>query len=666
VRGVRQQRGRVTLVLLVAASLFATAGLVIGKASPPAARAGITLASSRGEARALAPLAGAAVAEATATTSGTVSYQNLGYPWYEAPAVDVSQYDWGYPSCPSNDSGCFALASTSTGASCSAGTSGCFGEADPWAYYLRNCTSFVAWYLANHNVPFSDFNFSSYGIGDGGQWLQDAQSSRWNSKLTTGSTPEIGSVAVSVSNDHVMVVTGWNPTSNLLTVEEYNYDENGDGDVQSATPAAMGVSGYIYYNNVPGSTTGSGGAPPNGAFVSYLQPGQSVANDYIIGGGAPLYISNWSVYGGPQPTEALTASQWASLSQFPANGTFVSTASPNAVYVFAGGAPIYVSNWSAVGGPQATTEVDPYTLANGDGAAPILDHVHAYPANGTFVVAYNSSAQQVGAFVIAGGSGLPVSSCSILSGCPGAVSIDDWDLVNAGNAISHLNAVPSDATVVEGLPSSNYWEFIGGTRQAVRSSSSAVEVNDSSVSSFPQGPTLTAVTPPVRGERSARVTVTLAGTGFQTGATVSISGRGVTVGSAVITSPSSMTITLSVGARAKVGARTLTVTNPDGASASCSTCFNVTAVPRLNSASPSSLSPGAQSVEVVLAGSGFQSGAIVAVAGGGVLLVSVDVIDGAKIELTLTVASGAMAGVRTITVTNPDGGTVRAGILTIS
>ena len=140
---------------------------------------------------------GFAVIPFSHAAGATVSYQNLGYPWSGAPAVNVSQFDWGYTSCPSNDSSCFALASTTSGSSCSAGSSGCYGEADPWAYFLRNCTSFVAWYLANHNIPFSDFNFSSYGEGNGDQWLQNAQSSPWNTQLTTGSTPEVGSVAVS-------------------------------------------------------------------------------------------------------------------------------------------------------------------------------------------------------------------------------------------------------------------------------------------------------------------------------------------------------------------------------------------------------------------------------------------------------------------------------------
>ena len=69
--------------------------------------------------------------------------------------------------------------------------------------------------------------------------------------------------------------------------------------------------------------------------------------------------------------------------QYPADNTFVSTIS-GAVYRFAGGAPIYVSDWAAVGGQQPTTLVDSYTLDRGDGGG-LLNHVHQHPADNTFV-----------------------------------------------------------------------------------------------------------------------------------------------------------------------------------------------------------------------------------------------------------------------------------------
>jgi hypothetical protein len=62
--------------------------------------------------------------------------------------------------------------------------------------------------------------------------------------------------------------------------------------------------------------------------------------------------------------------------------------------------------------------------------------------------------------------------------------MDAWDITNAGNSQSGLNAVPSDGTVVEGLPSGDYWEFSSGELSASTPTSTAVQVNDSSLLSF--------------------------------------------------------------------------------------------------------------------------------------------------------------------------------------
>lgn len=59
-----------------------------------------------------------------------------GYPWSGATYVDAN-YDWGYSLCPADDTGCMAFYGF-------IGTVK-YGEADPWRYYLRNCTSYVAW-----------------------------------------------------------------------------------------------------------------------------------------------------------------------------------------------------------------------------------------------------------------------------------------------------------------------------------------------------------------------------------------------------------------------------------------------------------------------------------------------------------------------------------------
>ena len=132
----------------------------------------------------------------------------------------------------------------------------------------------------------------------------------------------------------------------------------------------------------------------------------------------------------------------------PANGSFVQVSGSAAIYEIAGGAPLYVSSWSAVGGSQ------PYTVISQQE----FDSLNAVPANGTFI--RDEGSGQI--WEVAGGAPLYVSGCGNLGGCPGAVNIDVWDVQNAGNPASHLNPVPSAGTFLRDPGSGGIWEVAGG------------------------------------------------------------------------------------------------------------------------------------------------------------------------------------------------------------
>jgi hypothetical protein len=161
-----------------------------------------------------------------------------------------------------------------------------------------------------------------------------------------------------------------------------------------------------------------------GMLVSVRETGEV----YRIAGGAPIYVSNWDAVGGPQQTTGISQAELDSLSRYPADGTLVSNAAGE-VYRFAGGAPIYVSSWGAIGGPQATTRVDAYSLDHTAGSGP-LSHVRYYPADGTIL-----RAGAAGAYYRVA-SGVPLWTA--LSG--GAVVIDpaaiSW--AGAGGVWNHL------------------------------------------------------------------------------------------------------------------------------------------------------------------------------------------------------------------------------------
>ena len=220
--------------------------------------------------------------------------------------------------------------------------------------------------------------------------------------------------------------------------------------------------------------------PADGTFIA--------AGGYVyrFAGGAPLYVSNWNAVGGPQPStvedpvaiaNADGPPPWNHVRQYPANGTFVAGGGTNScgcVYVFAGGAPIYVSSWNAVGGPQPSTLVDQAALESGDGSVP-WNHVHRYPANGTFVSVLSGAAYR-----IAGGAALPITSWSPFGGTQPSALIDQAAIDRAGGRIpwNHLVSVPTSGTLLEGLPSAHYWLVTGGCRSSAAAGSTAVSVND--------------------------------------------------------------------------------------------------------------------------------------------------------------------------------------------
>ncbi len=77
-------------------------------------------------------------------------------------------------------------------------------------------------------------------------------------------------------------------------------------------------------------------------------------------------------------------------------------------------------------------------------------------------------------------------------------------------------------------------------------------------------PTLTSLSPSSRKQGLSNQTITLSGSGFVDGATVEFSGPGITVRKVTRVSSTRITLIISLSTRALVGARSVTVRNPDG------------------------------------------------------------------------------------------------------
>jgi hypothetical protein len=183
---------------------------------------------------------------------------------------------------------------------------------------------------------------------------------------------------------------------------------------------------------------------------------------YRMAGGAPIYVSAWSAVGGQQPVTVLTAAQFAALLPRPRDGTFLRDATTGEVFRVAGGAPVYVNSWDNVGGQQPAVNTDHWNLVN---IASPLSHLNAVPADGTFV--RDMTTNEI--FRVAGGAPLYVSTWSVFGGAKASVGLDHWAFANITNPAAHLSAVPADGTFLQDVVSKGFFVVAGGAPLPVAS-----------------------------------------------------------------------------------------------------------------------------------------------------------------------------------------------------
>ncbi len=174
-------------------------------------------------------------------------------------------------------------------------------------------------------------------------------------------------------------------------------------------------------------------------------------------------------------------------------------------------------------------------------------------------------------------------------------------------------------------------------------------------------PTVTAASPSLN-QGATSQTVTINGTGFQSGATVTFSGTGVTAGASTYVSATQITVPVTVTSSATPGARNVTVTNSDTGSGTGTGVFTVTATqPTVISLSPSSLRQGDPQTTVTITGTNFLSGSTVAFSGSGITLGSATYVNATTITVPVTVSASATLGSCNVTVTLPDAQTAGTG-----
>ncbi|HVE47260.1 MAG TPA: hypothetical protein VNA57_11010 [Acidimicrobiales bacterium] len=179
------------------------------------------------------------------------------------------------------------------------------------------------------------------------------------------------------------------------------------------------------------------------------------------------------------------------------------------------------------------------------------------------------------------------------------------------------------------------------------------------------GPTVTSVRPAEVSEGERNVALTVVGSGFAGTPTLTVEGKGVTVTSVSSSSATLLRAVISVDGDAGPGTRDVSVTNPDGSTGSCAGCLTIVGGPKVTSVKPATVLQGSRRTLAVL-GTGFVAPPSVDM-GAGIEVLRVLRSSATTLAVEVAVRNEARTGARSVTVTNPDGGTFTCrGCLTVT
>jgi protein gp37 len=355
-------------------------------------------------------------------------------------------------------------------------------------------TESIAWYEAGGLHFVGGVRYWSASGGGGSPTLQEGEFISVTGSNTVyrmaGGAPIYVSSWSHVGGPHTVTVVS---RSQFESLRQYPADGtylSGNGDIYVvAGGAPIYVSSWEHVGGSAGKSPivvdqsaiwhgGEGGAwnhlrqyPADGTYI------HANGDTSVVVGGAPLYVSNWEHVGGSAGKSVTVVDQsaiwhgdeggpndhWDHLHQYPADGSLVS--GNGDIYVIAGGAPLYVSNWAQIGGSsgRSVTVVDQSAIWHADEGGPNdhWNHLHQVPSNSTYLNAGGDI------YVMAGGAPIYVSNWEHVGGSAGksAISIDPADIEQAGAVASqwaHLHAFPSDGTVLQSGPGGALYETSAG------------------------------------------------------------------------------------------------------------------------------------------------------------------------------------------------------------
>jgi surface antigen len=324
-----------------------------------------------------------------------------------------------------------------------------------WGYPVNstgnNCTNYVAYRLARNGVR------QQSGLGNGGSWATNARARGFR----VDRTPAVGAVAqwnygsvYAPSYGHVGYVE--EVTSAHIVISDSSWS---GGSYRWRIPKGdrNWPSNFIHFKDTTYQP------PRSGAFVRVRETNEV----YRLIGASPVFVSTWAAFGGrAQPTHLLGSAALASLPAVPKDGTFLRGGQRGEVYRVAGGAPVFVSTWSAFGGSKPYATVDQVAIDRA-GSGGRWNHLRARPLEGTLLL----GAQRREVYRVAGGAPVFVSSWANIGGKAPMVTVDQVAIDRAGSATryNHLVHKPADGSFVRGGVGGKVYRMRAGVAHRVTS-----------------------------------------------------------------------------------------------------------------------------------------------------------------------------------------------------
>ncbi|MFJ8436112.1 hypothetical protein ACIQ9P_32905 [Kitasatospora sp. NPDC094019] len=323
--------------------------------------------------------------------------------------------------------------------------------------YREDCSGYVsmAWHLGTSLV-----------VTDGGPSFTNADgspNSTYDTAVGDFSNLQPGD-AMAYPHQHIWLFAGW---TDKATGDFTYYAESNPGNpthgpstanIHNSTIEGWPTSGYVALRYKNAATTPTAPTLTDGTFVNVTETGQV----FRMAGGAPIAVTDWNNVGGFQSYVNISQAQFNTLPTYPADGTAL--AAGTGIYVVAGGAPIYVSDFSHVPGIAQRTVVDPAALDRaGTGGA--FNHLRTVPVDGTAIAGGVNGGVYViagGAPVyVSDFSHVPGIAQRTV------VDETAVDLAGSGGVYNHLRAVPADGTFLNDGTTGQVYRVAGGAPIAV-------------------------------------------------------------------------------------------------------------------------------------------------------------------------------------------------------